>query len=208
MLDSSKLALVTTHSPFDKLAWVILSGNQKKWVTMASLLMLAYVPCHVGQNSSSDTKGFLPIYATWGSCPSLQRDSRRYQKPLNPKEGRFFLPLLPDPVVKTYWLKVKHMPWAFLRDQTLMYFVASEKQAAGSDTAKLSHYSQGAGDPRETFPSHSSIHFHSFSTDLQMNGRTKHHARARQQKILLSVMLVDHCFKILAIILSFWWHFC
>lgn len=130
------------------------------------------------------------------------------KNPSIPKKGVFFLPLLPDPVVKTYWLKVKHMPWAFLRDQTLIYFVASEKQAAGSDTAKLSHYSQGAGDPRETFPSHSSIHFHSFSTDLQMNGRTKHHARARQQKILLSVMLVDHCFKILAIILSFWWHFC
>lgn len=90
MLDSSKPALVTTHSPFDKLAWVILSGNQKKWVTKANSNNEANVPCHVGQNNSSDTKSFLPIYATWGSCPSLQRDSRRYQKPLNPKEGHVF----------------------------------------------------------------------------------------------------------------------
>lgn len=62
-------SLVTTHIPFEKLVWIILSGNLKKWVTKANGNNEANVPCHVGQNSSNDTKGVLPFYATWGSRP-------------------------------------------------------------------------------------------------------------------------------------------
>lgn len=84
--------LVTTNIPFEKVVWVILSGNQKKKVMKANGNREANIPHHSGQNGCNDTKAVLSFYATWGSCPYFQRDGESYQEiPLViPKKGRYF----------------------------------------------------------------------------------------------------------------------
>lgn len=83
------------------------------------------------------------------------------KKPSIPKKGRCFA-ITTRPCSKNLLIEgsapPKHMPWAFPRDQTLIYFVASEKQVAGSDNAELPPLLLsgcwcllGAGDPREVF---------------------------------------------------------
>lgn len=74
------------------MVWVILSGNQKKWVTKASGNNETNIPHYTGQNGCNDTQAVWSFYATWGSCPCLQRDSESYQEmPLiMPKKGRYF----------------------------------------------------------------------------------------------------------------------
>lgn len=97
--------LVTTNIPFEKVVWVIPSGNQKKWVTKASGNNEANIPHHAGQNGCNDTQTVWSFYAIWGSCPYLQRDSESYQEmPLIILKKGTFLPLPPDPLVTTCWL--------------------------------------------------------------------------------------------------------
>lgn len=121
----------------------MLSGKLKKWLTEANGNNEANVRRHVCQSSVGDPRSILPAY---GSCPSLQRDGRRYQEPLYQSQSRAGArPFLPDPVVTTCWSRpCSTQAYALsISDGPNARMFCCLREASSSDPTKLICYLQG-----------------------------------------------------------------